>query len=102
MAATNTAGSHLSARERFFSVPLIENAEWVVVDKRDSWVPLRPPPGDERSSWGSRRPKLIESFTARLERDADWVKVFERSDIVVFRRSAPEPDRMGLRRPRSP
>jgi uncharacterized membrane protein len=83
VAATNSAGSHLSARERFFSVPVIEGAKWVVIDKRDSWVPLRPP-GDERAGWGSRRPKLIESLTARLEKDADWAKVFERSDIVVF------------------
>jgi uncharacterized membrane protein len=86
VAATNSAGSHLSARERFFSVPLLRNAEWVVVDRRDSWVPLRPD-GVERPTWGSRRPELIEGYVERLRSSSNWRTVFDRDGIVVFQRS---------------
>jgi uncharacterized membrane protein len=88
VAATNAAGSHLSARKHFFSVPLVRNAEWVVVDERDAWVPIRPQ-GSERSTWGSRRPSMIGKLTDRLRASPRWRTVFERSDIVVFQRIRP-------------
>ena len=52
VSTTNRAGSHLSARRRVFTVPLVENAEWVVIDLQDPWVPF-PRHGSEREAWGA-------------------------------------------------
>jgi uncharacterized membrane protein len=86
VAATNKAGSHLSARRYFFSVPVVRNAEWIVVDTSDPWVPL--PPREKRITWGRLDSELVRAFAARIDRSARWEKVFERSGVIVFRRAA--------------
>jgi len=75
VSATNTLGAHLSARKRVFSFPVLEEAEWVVVDERhltylDSLAP------------GRARTKL-----AALQRDPAWARVFAEDGVLVFRRS---------------
>jgi uncharacterized membrane protein len=78
--ASNTAGGHLSARRSIYSVPVLGEAEWVVVDLLDPWV----------TSTGSpiltQRPEVVRGLVARLERDPAWDKVFEREGVLVFRR----------------
>jgi len=85
VAATNKVGSHLSTRRYFFSVPLIDDAEWVVVDLQDPWVPL-PPRDNNRPTWGRLDPALLAATIARLEESSDWRKTFERSQVFVFQR----------------
>ena len=77
--ASNPAGAHLSARRYIYSVPLLERAEWVVVDLDDPWV-VRPD-----SPILNRHPEIVRAFAKRLERDPDWRKVFERDRVLVFR-----------------
>lgn len=85
VAATNKAGSHLSARRQFFSVPMIEKADWVLIDMQDPWVPL-PPRKPIRSTWGRKDPALIESLRIHLERSSEWRRVSEHHGVSVFRR----------------
>jgi uncharacterized membrane protein len=79
---SNTAGGHLSARERVYSVPLLGRAEWVVVDRADPWVVTRDSP------ILTNDPERVEAFVTRLENDASWSTVFDRSGVVVLRRNA--------------
>jgi uncharacterized membrane protein len=71
VSASNVAGSHLSARRYIYNVPLIAEADWVVVDERDPWMNPYP------------------RFRAALERDPDWVALFREDQVSVFRRAAP-------------
>jgi uncharacterized membrane protein len=82
VSATNAAGSHLSARRYFYSIPYVESADWVVVDVRDPWTVRADSP------ILTRHPKVVKGVVATLERDADWVKVFEREGVFVFRRAS--------------
>jgi uncharacterized membrane protein len=80
--ATNKAGSHLSARRYFYSVPvLIPRTEWVVLDMADPFV------SKKDLLVLDRNPQALSAFRASLERDAGWSKVFERSGVLVFRRN---------------
>ena len=83
VSASNTAGGHLSARERVYSVPLLGRATWVVVDRDDPWVVTRDSP------ILTNDPERVQAFAARLQVDADWETVFDRSGVVVLRRAAP-------------
>ena len=79
---SNTAGGHLSARERVYSVPLLGRAEWVVVDRADPWVVTRDSP------ILTNDPERVKAFVARLQADEAWETVFDRSGVVVLRRAA--------------
>jgi uncharacterized membrane protein len=85
VAATNKAGSHLSARRRFFSIPRIEKADWVVIDMQDPWVPL-PPHKPIRSTWGRKDPALLGRLRMQLERSPHWHRVSVSHGVFVFRR----------------
>lgn len=78
--ASNPAGAHLSARRYIYSIPLLERAEWVVVDLDDPWV-VRPD-----SPILNHHPEAVRAFAARLQRDPRWRKAFERDGVLVFRR----------------
>ncbi len=80
--ASNPAGAHLSARRYVYSVPLLERAEWVVVDLDDPWT-VRPD-----SPLLNRHPEVVRAFAERLEQSPDWRKVFERDRVLVFRRGS--------------
>jgi uncharacterized membrane protein len=83
VATTNKLGSRLSARRHIFSVPLVENADWIVIDSMDPWVPLKP---RKPTRWGRSDPTLLEALTIRTKRSREWTKMFERDGVLVFRR----------------
>ena len=85
VAATNKAGSHLSARRHLFSIPRVEKADWVVIDAHDPWVPL-PPRKPIRSTWGRQDPALLERVKLQLDRSSDWHRVSASHGVYVFRR----------------
>jgi len=78
--ASNPAGAHLSARRYIYSIPLLERAEWVVVDLDDPWVVRLDSP------ILNHHPEVVRAFAARLGRDPRWRKAFERNRVLVFRR----------------
>jgi len=79
--ASNLVGAHLSSRERVYSVPVLAEATWVVVDTDEPWVTT---PG---SPILTNHPEVVSAFVERLGRDGDWREVFEREGVVVFRRA---------------
>ena len=81
VSASNPAGAHLSARRYIYSIPLLERAEWIVVDLDDPWV-VRPD-----SPLLNRHPEVVRAFARRVESDPHWRKVFERDRVLVFRRA---------------
>jgi len=82
LSATNKAGSHLSARRYFYSVPIIGRAEWIVLDTHDPWLIAKPQRVAPR-----KRPGLLRTFSRRIERSPAWAKVFEQDGVLVFRRA---------------
>jgi uncharacterized membrane protein len=79
---SNVAGAHLSARRFVYSVPNLQSATWVVVDRADPWV-VAP-----ESPLLTNHPEMVRAFVARLERDPAWEPVFDRAGVVVFRKVA--------------
>jgi hypothetical protein len=77
VSATNSLGAHLSARRRFLSFPLVEDATWVAVD-------------ETQPSYGDRVAPLPAAVQiVWLRRNPAWRLVFERDGILVFRRVRP-------------
>jgi uncharacterized membrane protein len=71
--ATNSLGSHLSARKRIFSFPYLRGATWVIVDER------KPSLGDHNDKRGlDRIEQLGRNRRFRLVSSADGVLVFRR------------------------
>jgi uncharacterized membrane protein len=71
--ATNSLGSHLSARKRIFSFPYLRGATWVIVDER------KPSLGDHNDKRGlDRIEQLRRNRRFRLVSSADGVLVFRR------------------------
>jgi hypothetical protein len=85
VAATTKAGSHLSARRYFYSVPIYNEADWVVVDVWDPWVPLEPN-GPKRATIGSYNRPMLRRLVAFLGDSAEWRSVYRKSGVYVFRR----------------
>jgi len=76
VSATNSLGSHLSARRRFLSFPHVEDAEWIAADETqpgyaDRWDPLATAKG-----------------LARLRRNPQWRLVFSEGGVLVFKRAS--------------
>ena len=76
VSATNSLGSHLSARRRFLSFPYLEDAQWVAADETqpgyaDRWDPL-----------------ATAIDLAALRRNPDWRLVFSEDGVLVFKRRA--------------
>ncbi len=80
VSASNPAGAHLSARRYIYSIPLLERAEWVVVDLDDPWVVRSDSP------ILNHHPEVVRAFAQRVESDPHWRKVFARDRVLVFRR----------------
>ncbi len=78
--SSNVAGAHLSARKYVYSVPVLERATWVVVDRADPWVVSRDSP------ILTKHPEVVRAFVAELEEDTSWRTVFDRAGVVVFAR----------------
>jgi len=81
VSATNKAGSHLSARRYFYSVPFVQRADWIVLDTRDPWVVEK-----AVSLTLGPYPELLASFRRRIERGSAWERVFDQDGVLVFRR----------------
>ena len=77
--SSNEVGAHLSARRQVYSVPVLGDAEWVVVDLDEPWVTRLDSP------ILTSHPEVVLAFAERLERDPVWTTVFEREGVVVFR-----------------
>ncbi len=81
--ATNAAGSQLSARRHFYSVPVLPSARRVDparhVEHLDAAVgiPYRRP-----------APELLRAFLDRIQASPRWRQIFERDGVFVFRRAA--------------
>jgi uncharacterized membrane protein len=76
VSATNSLGSHLSARRRFLSVPVLRDARWIAADATspgyaDRWDPV-----------------AVAALLERLERSPRWRLVFSEDGILVFKRAA--------------
>jgi uncharacterized membrane protein len=76
VSATNSLGSHLSARRRFLSFPHVEDAQWIAADETqpgyaDRWDPLATAKG-----------------LARLRRNPQWRLVFSEDGVLVFKRAS--------------
>jgi uncharacterized membrane protein len=80
VSSTNRIGSHLSARRYIYSVPVLDHADWVVLDMSDSWMP-----NSERGG-GALDPERLDRLQRSLARSSDWETVFARSGVFVFRR----------------
>jgi uncharacterized membrane protein len=85
VASTNKVGSHLSARRRYFSVPHVQDADWVVIDLDDPWIPM-PEEGQPRRMWGSFNPRVLNSLSRQLKLSREWRTVLVAHDVYVFQR----------------
>lgn len=78
---SNSAGAHLAARRTVYSVPLVRDAEWVLVDLGDPWVVTRDSP------ILTNRPGRVRGLARRLASDPAWTRVFDREGVLLFRRA---------------
>jgi uncharacterized membrane protein len=84
VSSTNKAGSHLSARRYYYSVPVLpRRASWIVLDTTDPFVasPVFPVL--------ARNPQMLAAFARKIERDPEWREVYAREGVLVFRRVSP-------------
>jgi len=79
--ATNRAGSQLSARRYFYSVPEVGRAEWALVDTWNAWMPA----SEDRAE--GPHPELLRTFMNQIQSSPRWRQVFERDGVFVFERS---------------
>jgi hypothetical protein len=83
VSSTQRIGGPLSARRVIYSFPLIRDAEWVVVDRRDVWIPDLP------TTRRGRMPKVMAAAFDRLEHDGRFQRVFNRDRVEVYQRVGP-------------
>jgi uncharacterized membrane protein len=76
VSATNSLGSHLSARRRFLSFPAIRDAEWIAADETQPGYADRWDPG------------ATAADLARIRRSPDWRLVFSEDGVLVFKRTS--------------
>jgi hypothetical protein len=83
VSTTNTAGSHLAARRILYSAPVVSQADWVLVDSWDSWMP-----STTTRREGLHR-ELLERFLDRIASSPKWRRVFAEDGVFVCQRVAP-------------
>jgi uncharacterized membrane protein len=76
VSATNNLGAHLSARPRFLSFPVLDDATWVAYDGKHPSFADRLVTGEEAHN------QLL-----LLKHSPDWKRVFDRDKIYVFKYS---------------
>lgn len=76
VSATNSLGSHLSARRRFLSFPYVQDARWIAADE------TQPGYADRLDPLATAR------GLARLRRSPQWRLVFSEDGVLVFQRRA--------------
>jgi len=77
--SSNEVGAHLSARRQVYSVPVLGDAQWVVVDLDEPWVTRLDSP------ILTSDPEVVLAFAERLKHDPAWSTVFDREGVLVFR-----------------
>jgi hypothetical protein len=80
VSATGRLGAHLSERRRILNFPTVGEADWIVVYRREAWVPYPVEKND--------LPR-VQREVRRYENDPAWEVVFDRADIVVLHRALP-------------
>jgi uncharacterized membrane protein len=80
VAATNRLGLRLSERRRVYSVPVVGDAEWVVLDTHDAWVPRTP------SHEAGISPKIVSELESKLRLSSSWRTILDREGVAVFER----------------
>jgi hypothetical protein len=91
VSATNHLAVPLAARRQLYVFPVLKNASWVLVDSRDADLPdlsyihrrVGIEVGVRDLYW---QPELMRQVLQRLRRSSNWLLVYRRSDIYVFRR----------------
>jgi uncharacterized membrane protein len=79
--ATNGAGSQLSGRRYFYSVPVLPpRVEWILLDTWNTWMP----PSETRTE--GVHPELLQAFLDGIQASPRWRQVFERDGVFVFER----------------
>jgi uncharacterized membrane protein len=81
--ATNSAGSRLADRRYAYSVPVVDRAEWIVLDTWNTWMPGAP--GRKEGL----HPELLRAFLDRIQASPNWREVFRRDGVLVFRKVSP-------------
>jgi len=79
VSASNTLGGHLSERRQIFGFPVICDAQWVLVDRADPFVP----------KWVQPYTRSFDDSIAALRRDPGWRLVYSREGVLVFQRGDP-------------
>jgi uncharacterized membrane protein len=83
VSSTERVGGPLSARRVIYSFPMVRDADYVVVDRRDVWIPDLP------TVRRGLMPKVMSAAFDRLERNPRFRLVFKRDQVEVYRRVAP-------------
>jgi uncharacterized membrane protein len=79
ISATNHLGAHLADRRQIFGFPVICDAQWVVVDRGDPFVP----------KWVRLYTSSFADALTALRRDPSWSLVYAREAVLVFHRAGP-------------
>jgi uncharacterized membrane protein len=80
VSATEGLGARLSERRVIYSFPMIRDAEWVVVDRTDPWLPDLP------SVKRGLMPVAFAKAVRRFESDSRFRLVYDRDGVSVFKR----------------
>jgi hypothetical protein len=70
-------GAQLAERRRLLSFPRVAEADWIIVDRRDAWIPWPVEEIDVRR---------YQREIARYESSDDWRVVLRHGYILVLRR----------------
>jgi uncharacterized membrane protein len=82
VSTSNRVGGHLAEREHLYMFPILRDAEWIVLDTHDLWLP------DEKLPvLAERTPEHVAGLARRMLRDPGWTLVLEEDGVYVFRRA---------------
>jgi uncharacterized membrane protein len=71
-------GAQLAERRRLLSFPVVAEANWIIVDRGDAWIPW-PVEAADLPRW--------QRAIRRYETSSRWRVVFDRSNVLVLRRT---------------
>ncbi len=80
VSVSNQLGGRLSDRRRVLNWPIIDDAQWVLVDTKQAWLI------DKRV-----KPRVQAPFVTKLERNRAFVMVFDEDGVLVFARRSSRP-----------
>jgi uncharacterized membrane protein len=91
VSATNHLGAHLAARHYLYVFPVLGKATWVVVDKRDPYLPNMDRLRSRRGTGlGVKdlfsQPDLMRFEIRKFEASPRWTRVYSSDGVMVFTR----------------